>query len=69
MKKEYNFKNSKSNPYAAKLRKPISIRLRVDTLAYFKNEALKIGIPYQKLINMYLSDCVTQRLKPTIRWK
>ncbi len=69
MKKEYNFTNSKPNPYAAKLRKQISIRLNVETIAYFKKTAQKIGIPYQKLINIYLSDCVAQRIKPSITWK
>ncbi|MCR5505325.1 MAG: BrnA antitoxin family protein [Elusimicrobiaceae bacterium] len=69
MKKEYNFTNSKPNPYAAKLRKQISIRLNVETIAYFKKTAQIIGIPYQKLINIYLSDCVAQRIKPSITWK
>ncbi len=69
MKPEYNFANSKPNPYAAKLRKQISIRLNVETIAYFKRTAQEFGVPYQKLINMYLADCAAQRLKPSIRWK
>jgi len=69
MKKEYDFSNSKPNPYAARLRKQISIRLNVDTIEYFKNTAREIGVPYQKLINMYLADCAAQRLKPTLTWK
>ena len=69
MKKEYNFSNSKPNPYIAKLHKQISIRLKTDTINYFKKIAQEIGIPYQKLINMYLSDCSEKKLKPSLSWK
>lgn len=69
MKKEYNFANSKPNPYIAKLHKQISIRLDVNTLDYFKKTAKEVGIPYQKLINMYLADCVGKQLKPSVNWK
>ncbi len=69
MKKEYNFANSKPNPYAAKLRKQISIRLNVDTINYFKQTAQEIGVPYQKLMNMYLTQCAAKNLKPSISWK
>ena len=69
MKKEYNFANSKPNPYISKLHKQISIRLNTDTINYFKKIAQEIGIPYQKLINMYLSDCAGKKLKPSISWK
>lgn len=69
MKKEYNFTNAKPNPYAARLRRQISIRLNVDTIEYFKKAAQDVGVPYQKLINMYLSDCATKKIKPTLVWK
>lgn len=69
MKKEYDFSNSKPNPYAARLRKQISIRLNVDTIDYFKKTAREMGVPYQKLINMYLADCASKRLKPMLVWK
>lgn len=69
MRKEYNFTQAKPNPYAARLRKQISIRLNMDTILYFKKTAQEIGIPYQKLINLYLADCAAQRLKPSINWK
>lgn len=69
MKKEYNFTNAKPNPYAARLRRQISIRLNVDTIEYFKKTAQDVGVPYQKLINMYLSDCAAKKIKPTLVWK
>jgi predicted DNA binding CopG/RHH family protein len=68
MKKEYNFVSAKPNPYAAKLRKQISIRLDIDTVSYFKNEAQKTGVPYQKLINLYLAHCASNSKKLEINW-
>jgi len=50
MRTEYNFSNSKKNPYAAKLRKQISIRIDTDTINYFKKLAADVGMPYQGLI-------------------
>ncbi len=69
MKKEYNFTQAKPNPYAARLRRQISIRLNVETIEYFKKTAQSVGVPYQKLINIYLSDCAAKGIKPTLVWK
>ena len=44
MKKEYNFTNAKPTPYAARLRRQISIRLNVDTIEYFKKTAQDVFI-------------------------
>jgi len=46
MREEYDFSNSIKNPYAQKEKKQISINIEIDTIAYFKNLAKKIGIPY-----------------------
>jgi predicted DNA binding CopG/RHH family protein len=40
----------------------------MDTIAYFKLLAKKIGIPYQNLINSYLTDCVMKRVEPKLQW-
>ena len=68
MREEYNFDNSIKNPYAAKLKKQITIRIEADTIAYFKELASETDIPYQKLINLFLRNCADQKLKPTISW-
>lgn len=59
MRKEYDFskKRSRKNPYAKKLRKQVTLRLGVDVIDYFKGLAQETGIPYQNLINLYLTDC------------
>ena len=68
MKKEYDFSKMKSrkNPYAAKLKKPVTIRLSEDVIEYFKAMAEESGVPYQSLINLYLRDCANQHRKVAI---
>ena len=60
MKTEYDFNESRSNPYAEKLRKPVTMNLDVETIAYFKDEAKRTGIPYQNIINLYLRQCAIE---------
>lgn len=70
MKKEYDFANMKSrkNPYASKLKKPVTIRLGEDVIEYFKTMSEDTGVPYQSLINLYLRDCASQHKKIDISW-
>lgn len=69
MREEYDFSNGIKNPYAKELKKQISIKVSPYIIDYFKNEATETGIPYQTLINMYLSDCVRNKRKLDISWK
>jgi predicted DNA binding CopG/RHH family protein len=69
MRKEYDFSKAKPNPYLKKLRKQISIRIDMDTIAYFKKQAEETGIAYQNLINLYLSDCAMKEKTINIEWK
>ena len=71
MKEEYDLSKMKSrkNPYASKLKKPVTIRLSEDVVSYFKEMAEENGIPYQSLINLYLRDCVSQHRKIDISWQ
>jgi len=68
MKAEYDFTNSKPNPYLKKLKKQISIRLDIDTIVYFKRLSEENGIPYQNLINLYLADCALKHKKLELAW-
>lgn len=68
MKNEYDFSNAHKNPYVKRLKKQVTINLDADTVEYFKKQADDSGIPYQTLINLYLSDCVTQRKKLQLSW-
>lgn len=68
MRKEYDFSNSVKNPYIKKLKKQITIRLENETIEYFKKLSTETDIPYQKLINLFLSDCAKQKMKPSVSW-
>ncbi len=61
MREEYDFSNAKRNPYAKKLKKQIAINIDIDTVDYFKKQSEVLGIPYQTLINLYLTDCVNNK--------
>lgn len=61
MREQYDFSKGERNPYAAQLKKQVTINLDADTVDYFKAQAEATGIPYQRLINFYLADCVKQK--------
>lgn len=60
MEEEFDFENSKPNPYAEHLRKPVTMNIDVKIIEYFKAESKRTGIPYQNIINMYLLQCVEE---------
>lgn len=68
MRKEYDFSKMKGrpNPYASRLKKPVTIRLGCDVVDYFKEMADRMDVPYQNLINLYLRDCVQSHRE--IQW-
>ena len=71
MKTEYDLSKMKSrkNPYAAKLKKSVTMRLSEDVIGYFKQMADEKCVPYQSLINLYLRDCVSSHRKIDISWQ
>jgi predicted DNA binding CopG/RHH family protein len=68
MRKEYDFTAAKKNPYAAQLKKQITIRLDEESIGYFKSISQDAGIPYQSLINLYLRDCAANHRKLNLNW-
>jgi uncharacterized protein (DUF4415 family) len=69
MRTEYDFSKARKNPYAAKLKRQITLRLDEDAIEYFKSVSQDVGIPYQSLINLYLRDCAASNKKPNLEWK
>jgi predicted DNA binding CopG/RHH family protein len=69
MRKEYDFSKARRNPYARRLKRPITIRLDEITIDYFKDLAAETGIAYQTLINLYLRDCAANGRKLTLNWR
>jgi predicted DNA binding CopG/RHH family protein len=68
VRKEYDFSQSRKNPYAKQLKRQITIRLDSAAVDYFKKMAAELGMPYQNLINLFLRDCAMQKRRPTIQW-
>ena len=69
MRDEYRFDDSIKNPYATRLKKSITIRLEPSTIEYFKNLSKDSGIPYQTLINLFLTQCAREQKKPEVVWQ
>ena len=69
MKKEYSFSKLKEvkKPYPSR-KKAVGINLSPEVLDYFKALAAKTGLPYQKLIDLYLLDCAKKRRKLSLKW-
>ena len=61
MRKEYDFSDSKKNPYAKKLKKQVTMNINTATIDYFKQMSSETGIPYQTLMNLYLTDCANNK--------
>ncbi len=61
MREEYDFSKAVKNPYMKKGTKQITIDLDEPTEDYFRKMAADSGIPYQKLISLYLAECARDR--------
>ena len=68
MRKEYDFSKGRRNPYAARMKRQVTIRLDEGTIKYFKGLSQESGIPYQTLINLYLRDCAVTRKRLSLAW-
>ena len=66
MRDHYDFSKGIKNPYAAQLKKQVTINLDAETVDYFKQQAESTRIPYQRLINFYLADRVKNKRR--LQW-
>ena len=69
MRKEYDFSNARPNPFAKRLKRPVTIRLDERTIGYFQGLAAELDVPYQTLINLYLRDCAESGRRPAMHWR
>ena len=69
MRDEYDFSNGIKNPYAKLLKKQITVNINETAINYFKALSAKSGIPYQTLINLYLTDCAENKRELSLSWK
>ena len=70
MREEYNIAelNPRKNPYTNRAKKQITINIDEETISYFKGLSEKMGIPYQTLINLYLTDCAVSKRELKTVW-
>lgn len=61
--------NPRPNPYVKELKKQVTIKIAPTVIEYFKEQAAKVGVPYQTLINLYLTDCVNNKREIQMTWK
>lgn len=69
MRANYDFSQARKNPYAKKLKRPVTIRLDTRTIDYFKELSEDTGIPYQTLINLYLRECAQTGKRLSMKWR
>ena len=71
MRAEYDIENlnPRKNPYAKNIKRQVTIHINNDTIEFFKEQSEETGIPYQTLINLYLTDCAKQRRQLQLSWK
>jgi len=71
MRDEYDIRslNPRKNPYSHRIKRQITINLDGKVIDYFKDLSEGNGIPYQTLINMYLTDCMMSKRKLSTSWQ
>jgi hypothetical protein len=68
MRKIYDFRNARPNPYVKRLKRQVTIGLEEKVILYFKALSTETGIPYKNLISLYLRDCAASNRKLALRW-
>jgi predicted DNA binding CopG/RHH family protein len=68
MRAEYDFSKGVKNPYVKPAKATVTIRLDKATVEYFKRLAEQVNMPYQTLINSYLTECAAKKKKPELVW-
>ena len=69
MNKEFDMTNATRGTMGKKPKQQVTIKIDADTIAYFKKLAVRSGIPYQSLINLYLTDCANNKKELYMVWK
>ncbi|WP_334305879.1 BrnA antitoxin family protein [uncultured Acetatifactor sp.] len=71
LRDEYDIENlnPRKNPYSNRVKKQNTINIDRETIENFKSQSESLGIPYQTLINLHLSDCVASKRKLRMEWK
>ncbi|WP_242840919.1 BrnA antitoxin family protein [Butyrivibrio sp. AE3004] len=68
--KEYDITSLDANmsSYDKGKKKQITIKINNNTIDYFRDLSEKVGIPYQTLMNLYLTECAESNRKLKMVW-
>jgi hypothetical protein len=58
----------RSSEFVISIRRPHALFSTIEVVDYFKGLADETGLPYQKLIDLYLLDCAKKRKQLTMKW-
>ncbi len=64
----YDFSNAIKNPFASVLNENRTVTLDDDIIDYFVAMSDEKKIPYQTLINLYLTDCIKRHRQLSMSW-
>jgi len=67
--KEIELATATKSTLGKKPKQQVTIKIDADTITYFKKLSQRSGIPYQSLINLYLTDCATNKKELYMVWK
>lgn len=67
--KEIIFTNPRPNPYAERLTQEVTFRIGNDVAEYFKALAEEKNMPYERVLNMYLYECMINKRVPHFPWE
>jgi uncharacterized protein (DUF4415 family) len=59
----------KRGAYTRRIKRPVTLRLDEPVVAYFRRLSDELGLPYQTLINLYLRNCASKRMRPSFDWR
>ncbi|MCL2493545.1 MAG: BrnA antitoxin family protein [Clostridiales bacterium] len=64
MREEYDFSDAQPGRLTERYKQQITIRIDRETIAWFKELSAQTGVPYQTLMNQYLTDCAKKKKTP-----
>lgn len=69
LEREFDFSGSVPNPYYKKLTDEVTFRLGKDVIAYFNKLAEEKEMPFERVVNMYLYECMINKHEPHFPWE
>lgn len=69
MRAEYDFPNAVRNPYYEKLTKEVTFRLDKEAIQYFQRLADDRHISLERMLNIYLCECMENKHEPHFPWE